>query len=71
MNLISNAENNAIVNLEKVTYIHTEANEKTNSYNICFVFDSSLHNGMNEAVWYFNSLEEMLEVINQINYEEY
>ncbi|MCP4325613.1 MAG: hypothetical protein GY787_27995 [Alteromonadales bacterium] len=58
--------NNEIVNLSKVTYIHPMINEKTEKYFIYFVFDSMNNDEVNEIKWQLHSAEQVHNILEGI-----
>ena len=53
MKLIRNEHNTAIVNLDKVTYVHPAKSKSGGKHVICFVFDCMNSKEVNEIKWEF------------------
>jgi hypothetical protein len=70
MKLIRSEHNTAIVNLDKVTYIHPAKSKAGGKHVIYFVFDCMNSEVVNEIKWEFNDESYFDFVMGKLNIDD-
>ena len=65
--IIRNSKNGSIVNLDKVTQIYPSISEKTETFNLYFMFDAMNNEEVNEVKWELNSRDEIELILSQLS----
>ena len=68
--LIRNSKNSSIVNLANVTQIYPSICEKTDTFNLYFIFDAMNNEECNEVKWQFNSKDEIETLLYSLDVRE-
>ena len=70
MKLIRNEHNTAIVNLDKVTYMHPAKSKTGGKHAIYFVFDCMNSEEVNEIKWEFTDGHDFDFVMNKLTIDD-
>lgn len=64
--LLRNSKNTPIINLDKVTQIYPGVYAKQEVFKLYFMFDALNADDVNEAVWIFDSEDELNKVLSKL-----